>query len=145
MTKLAVGAIFVSSKTHQVMLNLRAEYKSHPLEWSLWGGMLNHGEHPRDGLLREIKEEMALMPNIDKIYPFDIYRSKDNNFEYHSYVIVVGEEFIPVLNRESAGYCWVKLGHWPKTMHSGARISFCNKSATERISLILSQHQVEII
>ena len=138
--KTGVGTIFVSIKTKRVLLNLRAPHKTHSMCWSLWGGMMEEGEQPKEALLRELCEEMNFEPDIEKIYPFDVYQSKDKHFKYYSFVCIVEDEFIPELNEESCGYCWTDLSCWPKAMHQGARISFCNKKAEERINLILSQH-----
>jgi len=138
--KTGVGTIFVSTKTHRVLLNLRAPYKTHSLTWSLWGGMMEENEQPKPALLRELEEEMGFVPDIERIYPFDVYQSKDKHFKYYSFVCIVEEEFVPILNKESAGYCWVDLGQWPKPMHQGAKISFCNLKAIEKIKIILSQH-----
>ena len=138
--KTGVGTLFVSTRTHRVLLNLRAPYKTHSLTWSLWGGMVEDNELPKPALLRELSEEMNFVPDIERIYPFDVYQSKDKHFKYYSFVCVVEEEFIPILNKESCGYCWIDLGQWPKPMHQGAKISFCNRKADERIRMILSQH-----
>lgn len=108
--------------------------------WSLWGGMVEDGEQPKDALLRELTEEMGFVPDIERIYPFDVYQSKDKHFKYYSFVSVVEEEFVPELNQESCGYCWIDLGLWPKPMHQGAKISFCNNKAIDKIKIILSQH-----
>lgn len=109
--------------------------------WSLWGGMMEFGEQPKQALQRELNEEMGFLPDITKIYPFDIYNSRDGHFRYYSFVCVVEEEFVPVLNIESCGYAWVNLGNWPKPMHQGAKLSFCNLKATDKLKLIVSQHQ----
>jgi 8-oxo-dGTP pyrophosphatase MutT (NUDIX family) len=139
-TKIAVGTIFVSITTNRVLLNLRAPHKTHSQEWSLWGGMMEAGEQPKEALLRELTEEMGFVPDIEKIYPFDVYQSRDKHFKYYSFVSIVKDEFIPELNNESCGYCWIDLGQWPKPMHQGARISFCNIKSIDKIKLILSQH-----
>ena len=138
--KLGVGTIFVSVNTKRVLLNLRAQHKTHSMQWSLWGGMVEPGEQPKDALLRELSEEMGFIPDIEKIYPFDVYQSKDKHFKYYSFVSIVEDEFIPILNAESCGYCWIDLGEWPKPMHQGARISFCNDKALDKIVLMLNQH-----
>ena len=138
--KLGAGALFMSSSTGRIMLNFRAPYKTHKLTWSLWGGMIEEGESPKQCLEREMKEEMGFIPDISKFYPFDVYQSKDKNFKYYSFICVVENEFIPTLNKESAGYCWVDLGTWPKPLHNGARISLCNPKALEKLELILNQH-----
>ena len=138
--KTAVGALFVSSKTNRILLNLRAAHKTHPQHWSLWGGMVEENEKPKEALLRELSEEMNFVPDIEKIYPFDIYQSKDKQFKYISFVAVVEDEFIPELNSESCGYAWCNLGQWPKPMHQGAKISFCNEKSEDRLRMILAQH-----
>jgi ADP-ribose pyrophosphatase YjhB (NUDIX family) len=138
--KTGVGTIFVSTSTNRVLLNLRAPHKTHSMCWALWGGMMEDDEQPKGALLRELTEEMGFEPDIEKIYPFDVYQSKDKHFKYYSFVCVVTDEFVPVLNGESCGYCWIDLGQWPKPMHQGAKISFCNNKSIEKIKLILAQH-----
>lgn len=143
-SKSGVGTIFISIKTSRVLLNLRAPHKTHALRWSLWGGMIEDGEQPKDALLRELEEEMGFVPEIQRIYPFDVYQSRDTNFRYYSFICIVEDEFIPELNRESSGYGWFDLGAWPSPMHQGARISFCNSKAIEKIKVIISQHPKEV-
>lgn len=140
--KIGVGTIFVSTKTSRVLLNLRAPHKTHGMCWSLWGGMMEEGEQPKESLLRELTEEMGFVPDIEKIYPFDVYQSKDTHFKYYSFVCIVADEFVPELNHESCGYCWIDLGEWPKSMHQGARVSFCNSRAVSKIKTMLSQHTI---
>jgi 8-oxo-dGTP pyrophosphatase MutT (NUDIX family) len=139
--KTGVGTIFVSIQTGRVLLNLRAPHKTHGQQWALWGGMIEPGEQPKAALLRELSEEMGFVPEIEKIYPFDVYQSRDKHFYYYSYVCIVDEEFTPILNHESCGYCWINLGDWPRPMHQGAKISFCNQRALERLRLTLDQHK----
>ena len=137
---MGVGTLIVAAKTSRVLLSLRSPHKTHPMQWSLFGGMVDEGEQPKEALLRELTEEMNFIPDIEKIYPFDIYQSKDKQFRYYSFVCVVADEFSPELNQENCGYCWVDLSCWPRPMHQGAKISFCNIKAEERIRMILSQH-----
>lgn len=141
--KLGVGTIFVSTRTKRVLLNLRALHKTHSMCWSLWGGMVEDKESPKEALYRELTEEMGFVPDIERIYPFDVYQSRDMHFKYYSFVCVVENEFVPELNVESCGYCWIDLGQWPKPMHQGARISFGNSKAIDKINLILSQHIID--
>lgn len=95
---------------------------------------------PKDALFRELKEEMGFVPDISKIYPFDIYESKDKHFRYYTFVCIVEEEFLPILNNESAGYAWTQIGVWPKPMHEGAKLSFCKKKSMDKLQMILDQH-----
>jgi ADP-ribose pyrophosphatase YjhB (NUDIX family) len=141
--KMGVGTLIVSTKTKRVLLNLRAQHKTHAMQWALFGGMVEKDEQPRDALMRELTEEMGFIPDIEKLYPFDVYQSRDGHFKYYSFVAIVVDEFTPELNAESCGYCWVDLGEWPKPMHQGARISFCNLKAIDKIKLIISQHPIQ--
>lgn len=139
--KNGVGAIFLSIKTERVLLNLRAPYKTHSLSWSLWGGMMEEGETPKETLLRELSEEMGFVPKIEKFYPFDIFESKDKHFRYYTFVCVVEEEFIPDLNKEAVGYAWTKLGIWPKPLHSGARRTLTKQKSLEKLKMIMDEHR----
>lgn len=139
--KTGVGALFISSKTGRCMLNLRAGYKSHKYTWSLWGGMMEMNESPKQCLEREIQEEMGFLPDISKFYPFDVYQSSDKNFKYYSFVCIVDEEFVPKLNKESSGYAWIDIGIWPKPLHNGARNTLCSAKSLEKLTMILDQHR----
>lgn len=139
--KIGVGTIFVSCKTKRILLNLRAPHKTHSMCWSLWGGMMESNESPKEALLRELSEEMGFIPEITKIYPFDVYQSKDKHFKYYSFVCIVNDEFIPILNSESCGYLWINFGQWPKPMHQGAKISFCNTKSQEKLEMLINEHR----
>lgn len=139
--KLACGALFVTPRSKTALLNLRANHKTHRSEWSLFGGMIDNGETPKQALDRECMEEMGFMPDVQKTYPFDIYESRDKSFRYYTFVCVVENEFLPILNHESAGYAWFKYEQgWPKPMHSGARNSLCTQKGLALLEIILSQH-----
>lgn len=56
-----VTGIIFNDKNEVLLFNHR--YRSHA--WSLPGGYLKGGEHPREGLEREIQEESGLVVSID--------------------------------------------------------------------------------
>lgn len=139
--KIAAGALFVSSTTQRSLLQLRASFKSsHRNEWSLFGGMSKPDETPKETLLRECEEEMGKLPEINKIYPFDIYESRDKQFRYYTFICIIEDEFLPVINSESLGYGWFDFGLWPKPMHIGARNTLCSNKANSLLDIIISQH-----
>lgn len=141
--KCGVGALIVCPTSGRSLFNMRSPEKSYGLCWSLWGGMIEGDESPKTALLREFQEEMGLVPDIEKLYPFDIYESKDRLFRYYTFIAIVTDEFIPTINHEAVGYAWVKIGTWPKPMHTGAKRSLCNKKAEEKIRIIVDQHKNE--
>ena len=102
--------------------------------------MLEAGENPSEALSRELTEEMGFVPCTTKLYPFDVYRSADKKFMHYTFISVVDEEFIPILNKESSGYAWIELGIWPKPMHYGTRVSLCTPKSIEKLNMILEQH-----
>jgi 8-oxo-dGTP diphosphatase len=57
-----VGAMFIQSGA--VLLGLRSPAKRvRPLTWDLIGGHAEHGESLDDALIREVKEEVGVVPN----------------------------------------------------------------------------------
>lgn len=138
--KQGAGVLFISKDTKRMCLSLRSPYKTHGMHWSLWGGMIEENETPKECLLREFKEEIGFVPDINRLYPFDIYISKDRSFKYYTFICVVEKEFIPLLNRENCGYCWIDYGCWPRPMHRGAYKSLCTNRAQEKLNLILEQY-----
>jgi 8-oxo-dGTP pyrophosphatase MutT (NUDIX family) len=141
--KSGAGAMFISMNTHRILLNIRAPYKTHALEWSLWGGMIEPNETPISALLRELKEEMNFISSdIVKTYPFDIYHTRDYQFSFYSFLCIVEEEFTPQLNKENCGYGWFDMDYkcWPRPLHKGVAISYCNDRARNRMGIIIGQH-----
>lgn len=97
-------------------------------------------ESPPAALKREISEEMGSV-DIERIYPFDVYESRDGSFRYYTFVCVVAQEFTPVINSESAGYCWCDFGVWPRPLHQGVRNTFATKKGESLLKIICEQHQ----
>ncbi|TKI01412.1 (deoxy)nucleoside triphosphate pyrophosphohydrolase [Bacillus cereus] len=52
-----VGAVILNNDNY-VLCALRSPNMSLPNYWEFPGGKINKGEHPRDALVREIKEEL---------------------------------------------------------------------------------------
>ncbi len=135
----AVGAIFLCYKTSRLMLQMRSNKVSHPKTWAFWGGKVEKNELPINALNRELQEEMGILPPIKKIYPLHVFVSK-NKFDYNTFIVTVKKEFVPRLNEESSGYCWVDINNWPKPLHSGAKLVFYDTSCIKKIQTILKNY-----
>ena len=133
----ALGTIFLSKKTGKILLGLRSETSSFAGTWSFWGGKLENTEYFGETLDREIIEELGKVQGVENTFALDDYESKDGNFKYASYVTIVNNEFIPTLNSEHVGYCWVEPGKWPKPLHNGARIILENKFNKKKIKQLV--------
>jgi len=62
-TRFLVGVTGIIFNNRQEILLFKHTYRSHA--WSLPGGYLESGEHPRESLEREIKEESGFVVSID--------------------------------------------------------------------------------
>ena len=106
------------------------------ISWGLVGGTNENTETPWEGLKREVTEEIG---NVEytKVLPLESFVSNDNHFSFHTYLIVVENEFIPTLNHEHDGYAWVTTGQWPKPLHHGLRNTLQNKTIQSKLRTII--------
>ena len=128
------GALVYSQSTHRYLFLLRNQ-KRHAGSWGLVGGGVEPGESPSVALQREIVEEIGAI-EFEKIIPLEKFTSENKNFEYHTYLIVVKEEFVPRLNDEHRGYAWTSIDDHPKPLHPGVWRTFSFKSIIEKIRTV---------
>jgi len=137
----ASGCIFLSLDTGKILLQQRGSKVKHPNTWGFFGGKSEGNERPSETLYREIYEELGTLPNILKVIPLNKFTSPNKKFEYHSFVCIVQKEFIPILNEESNGYAWVKIGHYPSPLHPGANIQLRDNEFNKKVKLIYKTHK----
>jgi len=131
------GGLFLSKRTGRFLLLLRTQGKTADT-WGLVGGKKEPSDAtPVDALHREIAEEIGVVPAIEKIVPLEMFTSSDENFQYNTYVLIVEDEFIPVLNEEHASYAWCSMGAWPKPLHQGVKNSLNNRVVKAKLELLL--------
>ena len=140
----ASGGCFLALDTGRIMLQQRSKTSSHALKWSFWGGKAERKERPVETLLRECKEELGPLPDIEKVYPLHTFLSDDGKFTYNAFCITVFEEFIPQCNHESAGYAWVGIDGWPKPLHRGAKLVLNNREMVDKIKTIYDRQKDKI-
>ena len=129
------GALFYSLKTKRFLFLHRRNGKHNNL-WGLVGGTNEGAETPWEGLQREITEEIGELPSITKTMPLETFVSTDSKFQFHTYLCVVEDEFIPHLNEEHDGYAWVSFGHWPKPLHHGLRNTLQSKINLNKLQTV---------
>lgn len=120
------GALFYTLKTKRFLLLYRKSSKRSE-QWGIVGGTNEAEETPWIGLKREIEEEIGFLPEIKKTIPLETFISSDAHFQFHTYLCVIEEEFIPKLNSEHDGYAWVGFNNWPKPLHQGLRNTLSSK------------------
>lgn len=129
------GALFYALNTKRFLFLHRANSKTAGT-WGLVGGGSEDGETPFEALTREIQEEVGDLPKFVKTIPLETFVSNDEKFNFHTYLIVIKEEFLPVLNDEHNGYAWTTFGNWPKTLHQGLRNTLQNKTNLAKLETV---------
>lgn len=135
--KQASGGIILAADTKRILFQLRKPDKRDQSFWGFFGGVLDPGETPFEGLKRELIEEVGVIPNIIKYYPFHKMVSNSDTFEYYTYVVSVQSEFVPELNYESGGYAWVNFETPPKPLHSGSKLIMYNPQLLGKLHTII--------
>lgn len=97
------------------------------------GGKLEPGERVIEALRREVQEEIEFDLADHKIVPIEKFTSSNGKFCYHTFIVQVEDEFLPVLNHEHRGYCWVQLEDYPKPLHPGVWRTFKFDSIVNKI------------
>lgn len=90
--KFLIGVTGIIFNEKREVLLFKHSYRSH--QWSLPGGYLKGGEHPREGLEREIKEESGLVVSVDE--SLKTRTDRDNAVLDMCYTgVLIGGEFVP--------------------------------------------------
>ena len=136
----AAGGCILAKNTGRILLQQRALDGSFPRNWGFFGGKVEDHENIPQTLLRELTEELdiSIEKDVVKIYPLDQYHTRNGEFSYYSFVILVEKEFIPSINQESGGYAWVDTNYIPKPLHPGTRRTLFRKKKLKIIKDIIS-------
>lgn len=131
----STGALIYSTNTKRYLFLLRSGPK-YSNTWGLPGGKIERGETVYQGLLREIEEELGGVIPDAKFYPIEKFTSDNNKFTYHTFLIPVDEEFIPILNEEHKGYAWCAVEDHPKPLHPGVWRTINFNEVIEKLKLV---------
>ena len=131
------GGIFLAKDTRRFLFLQRTQPKTQGT-WGIAGGKAEPSDStPYDTLIREVEEEIGFLPQIEKTVPLEWYASRDEVFYYHTYVLIVKSEFLPQLNNEHTGYCWVSYDNWPKPLHAGLKTTLNGRTTRAKLETIL--------
>jgi len=128
------GALVYSLKTERFLFLYRKRSKNQNV-WGLVGGTSEQLERPWETLKREIDEEIGHI-EIKKTIPLETFVSNDEKFNFHTYLCLVEDEFIPTLNYEHSGYAWTSFGDWPKPLHQGLNNTLKNKNNIQKLDTV---------
>jgi ADP-ribose pyrophosphatase YjhB (NUDIX family) len=132
----AAGALFLSTQTKRFLFLMRAD-DTYTDTWATVGGRAEIGETIIKSLSREIQEEIGFLPIVRKTIPIDLFVSNDENFEFHTFICLVDQEFIPNLNSEHKGYAWSNIDCFPKPLHPALYNALKNNELKTKIENVL--------
>ena len=135
--KSSVGCLIYAKSTGRYLFLLRDGQK-YGGTWGLVGGKVENDEIASTALYREAMEETGVDLRSMKTIPIETFTSDNRRFVYHTFLISVEDEFVPRLNAEHRGWCWVELKDHPRPLHPGVWRTFKFKSIVEKISTIES-------
>jgi len=100
-TRFLVGVTGIVFNEKQEILLFKHTYRTH--SWSLPGGYMGKGEHPREALEREIKEESGFVVSIDD----SLKTRTDRDFARLDLCytgVLIGGEFVATSEVSEYGY-----------------------------------------
>lgn len=110
-------AVIYCASTGKFLMGKRSSKVNKGGMWNLFGGRVDHGERPREALVRELVEEAGLSfknRDLAKLHSVSRrYRSGQYERAMHYYLIKAAREFSPNLNREHSDFGWFNPKHMP--------------------------------
>ena len=140
------GILPICQTTGKMLLAQRSDRVKEPGKWSIWGGRLDIATKNEandkyiENKILEVFEILTKYNKFEKLIKSYIYKTQENEFEWHNLLGIVDEEFDPITNWEVMNYKWMTkdeikaLGR--DNIHYGLQLLFDNDSASIRPLLI---------
>jgi len=108
---IGAGCLFYALSTGNVLLNLRSDLEDDPNTWGTWGGLENNtfDESAVGTMKREVIEECGFIFDISDYLILPVVKYYNKEIIYYNYLIVIENEFTPILSNESFGFEWENL------------------------------------
>lgn len=131
--RMGAGVIPFCKKTKRIMLGLRSEGCLQPLTHACFGGAVDPGETPEEAAKREKFEETGYTGDYELIL---IYTFVEGEFKYFNYLMLVPEEYTPVLNWENVSADWYALDELPSPLHFGIQAIMDDPDARQKLEAL---------
>ena len=124
-----VGLLYLSTESKRLLLILNDQ------KWTIPTFSVEHN-------VIEDSKNIQTKYAEGKILPIELYTSKDNGFEYGTFVCLVDKEFshVPVNT-----YCWADFMDLPKNLHVGLKTTLTDNLVRTKLDTILELHDAVII
>lgn len=137
--KQGAGCLPISRSTGRILMAHRSPYVEQPNTWGTWGGAIDGNEDPLKAALREFEEEAGMSHDmVLETFPLHLFQH-ESGFRFHTFLVVLKDEFTPKLDWETQGFEWVEFGQWPHELHFGVKDILKNPQ-----SVALIQQQIEL-
>jgi len=123
------GCLLVSMKTGKILIPKRSALVLEPGTWGVFGGAVDPEENEKQAVAREVHEEAGKKIDPSSLEVLYTYTDESKGFKYTTYVGIVSDEFLPVLNWESSDAHWFEFGNWPSPLHYGLEEILTDKTA----------------
>jgi len=95
--------------------------------WDNGGGRLRFGENPRDGVLREVKEEYSCEGAIEhELHPVNVIREWNGvktHWISHPFIIRVSRADVQIGDKGAIDEIgWFRINEFPEPQHNGSKI-----------------------
>lgn len=134
---ISCGALIYCTTTDRYLFLLRSMGRYNNT-WGIVGGKVDQNENVKQALIREIQEELGGEIAGAKYINVDKFESSNKEFAYYTFLVKVEEEFVPILNNEHKGYCWVNLNDVPKPTHPGLTMTINSKLKRNNLKILQS-------
>ena len=121
------GLLFLSKKTKRIFLILEKS------NWTIL-------TFARKDTLIEDAQVLLDKFSHGKLLPIELYLSKDQGFEYGTYICLIDDEF---LTSEINTICWAKIEDLPKNLHAGLKNMFNNSIIKTKIETIIELSSID--
>lgn len=121
------GCMILSRRTGRFLLSLRPEASPSGGTWSIWGGKGEAGESAADTALREVEEETGYRHSGRLIH---LHHMETGQFHYETFLMDVGDEFVPRPSPEWERYAWASPDEIPTPRHWGLQELLSDRTAT---------------
>lgn len=121
--------IYSITENNEVLITKRHESKSRPLEWEITGGAILKGETPRQGAVRELREETGIEVTESDLNFVYSYNYKNRPTICMCFVVFINKEKtkIELQEGETIDYRYLPYNDFKKFMKSDDFVKSINE------------------
>lgn len=128
------GCLVYALSTGRLLFPMRSDHVLEPRTWGTWGGAVDPDEDLVAAAIRELCEEAGLSPDaVLDVVPSYRFADPGAGFFYQNFLVVVADEFEPVLNWESSGSLWARPESLQGRKHPGLDAFLCSELARAQL------------